>query len=175
MNLYLRFLFIFFKTLFTKKQAIFAESRLKFRVLPFDCDINMHLTNSRYLSFMDLGRWHLMGQSKLLKHIYQNRWIPVVGAIEISFIRALNPLQQFELISKVIGWDKNYIYVEQRFKTKKGIAALAIIKGTLVINGRKCDMQKVLEKIQPGAASPELPEAIEHWKYLTDAKKSYTS
>lgn len=172
MNLYFRFFIILMKAWFAKKQAILAEATLSFRVLPLDCDVNLHLNNARYLSFMDLGRVQLMGKAKLLKLIYQQRWAPVIAAAEISFIKALAPLQRFKLISRVVGWDESYIYMEQRFETDKGLAAVALVKGTFIINGKKCDMQSLMNKVEPGIVSPELPAAIEHWKYLTEAKKS---
>ena len=34
--------------------------KLNFRVMPTDCDLNMHMTNARYFSFMDLGRVDVM-------------------------------------------------------------------------------------------------------------------
>lgn len=174
MNLYLRFVLILIKAWFAKKQAILAESVLNFRVLPFDCDINFHLNNARYLSFMDLGRIRLMGQGKLLAQIYKERWLPVVTAIEISFIRALSPWQRFQLVSRVVGWDENYIYIEQRFETVKGLAAIALVKGTFVINGKKCRMQEIMDTVEPGVQSPPLPNIITQWKDFTDAKKSFT-
>ena len=39
-----------------------AESVLSFRVMPSDLDVNLHMNNGRYLSFMDLGRLHLVAQ-----------------------------------------------------------------------------------------------------------------
>jgi len=172
MNLYFRFFIVLLKAWFTKKQAILTESTLSLRVLPLDCDINFHLNNARYLSFMDLGRIQLMGNAKLLKHIYQQRWAPVIAAAEISFIKAIAPWQRFKLVSRVIGWDEGYVYMEQRFETANGLAAIALVKGTFVVNGKKCDMQELMNKVEPGIVSPELPAAIEHWRYLTEAKKS---
>lgn len=160
------------KSLIAKKQDVFNESTLSFRVLPFDCDINIHMNNSRYLSFMDLGRVHLMGQGKLWTQVFKNHWIPVIVSAEISFIKALKPLQKFNLVSRVIGWDENYIYMEQNFLTQQVIAASALVKGTFLINGKKCIMQEVIDLISPGTLSPPLPQAIEHWRYLTEAKKS---
>ena len=63
MNLYFRFWLILWQSLRAKAQNLLAPSQLRFTVFPTDCDLNLHLTNSRYLSFMDLGRTHLLGQT----------------------------------------------------------------------------------------------------------------
>lgn len=149
-----------------------SESRLTFRALPFDCDINLHVNNSRYLSFMDLGRVHLMGHGKLLTTLYKNRWIPVITAVEMSFIKAIKPFQEFELISRAMGWDENYVYIEQCFEVAGTLVAIAMVKATFVIDGKKCQMQNVMELVEPDAKSPPLPEVIEQWKVLMDTKKA---
>lgn len=172
MNLYFRFLFILMKAFWGKKQGVFSESRLTFRVLPFDCDINFHLNNARYFSFMDLGRIQLLGQGRLLIPLYQRRKMPVITGAEISFIKALAPWQQFKLVSRILGWDEYYIYIEQRFETSNGLAAVALVKGTFVTKGKKGKAQEIMDLIEPGIHSPELPSVISHWQLLTDVKKS---
>ncbi len=66
MNLYLRLFLLLFRLIGLKRKGLFEESRVAFRVLPNDCDINFHMNNGRYLAFMDLGRVHLMAQLRLL-------------------------------------------------------------------------------------------------------------
>ena len=60
MNLYLRLLFLLFRLIGLPRKGPLEESRVAFRVLPTDCDINLHMNNGRYLSFMNLGRLHLV-------------------------------------------------------------------------------------------------------------------
>ena len=67
MNLYLRLLFLLLGIWRLPPRGLLEASRAVFRVLPNDCDMNLHMNNGRYLSFMDLGRVHLMAQSGLLK------------------------------------------------------------------------------------------------------------
>ena len=66
MNLYFRIILVLIKSFFAKKISPLTSSTLSFRALPFDCDINLHLTNARYLSFMDLGRTYYVGQLKMI-------------------------------------------------------------------------------------------------------------
>ena len=59
--------------------AMLEESHLSFRVLPTDLDVNMHLTNSRYFSFMDLSRVDHMIRNGAWKHIRARKLMPVLG------------------------------------------------------------------------------------------------
>ena len=75
MNLYLRLILVLFGLIGLPRRGLLEESRISFRVLPNDCDINGHLNNGRYLSFMDLGRLHLVAQIGLLRVILRRRWL----------------------------------------------------------------------------------------------------
>ena len=79
MNLYLRLLIVLFQLIGLRRTGLFAESRLSFRVLPNDCDVNFHMNNGRYLTFMDLGRLHMVAQIGLLGPVIRNRWMPVLA------------------------------------------------------------------------------------------------
>lgn len=66
MNLYLRRLWLLVQLPFVRRAGLLAPSRLTLRVWPTDCDLNFHMNNGRYLTFMDLGRVHLLAQMGLL-------------------------------------------------------------------------------------------------------------
>ena len=66
MNLYLRLFLLLFRLIGLPRKGLLEESRVAFRVLPNDCDVNLHMNNGRYLSFMDLGRVHLVAQVGLM-------------------------------------------------------------------------------------------------------------
>src|SRR5262245_66654305 len=115
MNLYLRLLYVLWKIWRLPRREVFEESRVTFRVLPNDCDINFHMNNGRYLSFMDLGRVHMVAQIGLLGLVMKKRWMPVLAAAEINFIRQIGPFQKFDLVTRLVTWDDKYAYMEQRF------------------------------------------------------------
>ncbi|MEC8207268.1 MAG: thioesterase, partial [Pseudomonadota bacterium] len=51
MNLYFRLILLFFKIKRNRDyQGLLDTIDIEFRALPTDCDINLHLTNSRYLA-----------------------------------------------------------------------------------------------------------------------------
>jgi len=91
MNLYLRLIYVLCKIWRLPRKSVFDESRVAFRVLPTDCDVNLNMNNGRYLAFMDLGRLHLTAQIGLLDVIIRKRWGAALAAAEINFIRQLVP------------------------------------------------------------------------------------
>ena len=172
MTLYFRLLLMFIRCFFIRKQSVLTPARMRFRVLPFDCDINLHLNNARYFSFMDLGRLQLTAQLGLLKEFYQERrWVPVIAGVEMTFVRALDPFQSFELVTRILAWDEYYVYMEQRFESEGKLFAIGLVKGAFLAGNKKHPVSAVMESLEPGAMSPPLPETVLCWQGLAQAKK----
>lgn len=173
MNLYLRLLKLLLLLPFVRRQSLFEASRIRFRVWPNDCDINLHLNNGRYLTFMDLGRMHLVAQIGLLRVMLRRRWAPVLSAAEISFIRPLSPLAQFELVSRLLTWDDKYFYMEQRFLASGRLCAVALVKGLFLHGRERIESRTVLAALGLDMAAPEMPEMVQHWNDLAVLKKQH--
>lgn len=171
MNLYLRLLGMLLMLPFVPRREAFAESRVSFRVLPNDCDLNFHMNNGRYLTFMDLGRLHLIGQSGLLRQLVRHRWRPVLSAAEINFIRALRPLQKFELVTRLLTWEDKYVYMEQRFEAQGELYASAMVRGVFLRRGRPVNFTQVVRALGEPGTPPPMPAVVRHWKELTALKK----
>jgi acyl-CoA thioesterase FadM len=172
MNLYLRLLKVLICIWFSRRKGVMDESRLSFRVWPHDCDLNMHLNNGRYLTFMDLGRIHLIGQMKLLGKLIKNRWMPVLGAAEINFVRPIKPLQRFLLTSRLLAWDEKYFYIEQRFTVEENkLCAAALVKGLFVAGGEKLKPEDILKLVGQTPPVPEMPDTVKHWNQLLAMKR----
>ena len=171
MNLYLRLFFLLFKLIGLPRKGLLEESRVAFRVLPNDCDINFHMNNGRYLTFMDLGRVHLMAQLRLLGVIFRNKWKPVLAAAEINFIRQLAPFQKFDLVTRLVTWDDKYAYMEQRFESGGVLCAHAYVKG-LFLNARgRVASSTVVAAVGFVGAPPPMPEELRIWAELGTVKK----
>lgn len=152
--------------------GIFEEDSLRLRVLPNDIDINLHMNNARYLSIMDYARTHLLARTRLLEHIVQSRWQPMVGAIWITYRRSLPLFARFTITSRMICWDDRWFYIEQTFTGSQGLAAIGWIKGVLRNRDGVVNPQQVIEGVAPGTLSPSMPEAIANWNELTREKLS---
>ncbi len=87
MNLYIRLFALWIRLFFSKKQHPLELTARFFRVWPNDLDFNFHMNNGRYLTIMDLGRFDLMGKTKLWKLALKRGWMPVLGSAKIRFFR----------------------------------------------------------------------------------------
>ena len=171
MNLYLRLLILLFKLIGLPRKGLLEESRVAFRVLPNDCDINFHMNNGRYLTFMDLGRVHLMAQLRLLGVIFRNKWKPVLAAAEINFIRALAPFQKFDLVTRIVTWDEKYCYMEQKFESEGAVCAHAFVKGLFLDAKGKVKNSAVVAELGFSESPPPMPEELRIWAELGSVKK----
>lgn len=171
MNLYLRLLWLLLRMRGIQRNGLFDDSRVAFRVWPNDCDLNLHMNNGRYLTFMDLGRTHLMAQAGMLREFLRRRWLPVLGAAEITFIRPLPPLARFELVTRIVTWDEKYVYLEQTFERDGKLCAHAYVKGLFLVRGVKVPNAEVVRAIGYDGAPPPMPPALEHWAALTVSKR----
>ncbi|WP_375731226.1 thioesterase family protein, partial [Azospirillum sp. B506] len=63
MNLIFRLLAVAVAAIYSawrgRRTGLLEPSTLRFRVWPTDLDLNLHMTNARYFSVMDLGRTDL--------------------------------------------------------------------------------------------------------------------
>ena len=171
MNLYLRLLILLLRLIGLQRRGLFEESRVAFRVLPTDCDVNLHMNNGRYLSFMDLGRLHFVAQIGLLGIILRKRWGAALGAAEINFIRPLAPLQKFELVTRLVTWDEKYGYVEQRFESGGVLCAHAYVKGLFLDSGAGVSGSRVAAELGYTGAPPPLPEELRIWSERGNVKR----
>ena len=171
MNLYLRLLIVLLKLIGLPRRGPLEESRVAFRVLPNDCDINLHMNNGRYLSFMDLGRLHLVAQVGLLPVIFRKRWRAALGAAEINFIRQLAPFRKFELVTRLVTWDAKYAYMEQRFEAGGVLCAHAFVKGLFLGRNGRVDTSTVVAEIGYAGVPPPMPEELRIWSELGNVKK----
>jgi|SRR5688572_3120722 len=171
MNLYLRLFLLLLELVRLPRKGVLEESRVTFRVLPTDCDINLHMNNGRYLSFMDLGRVHLVAQMGLLRIIIRRRWRAALGAAEINFIRAIQPFQKFDLVTRLVTWDDKWAYMEQRFEVDGTLCAHAFVKGLFLDGGGRVESSTVVAELGYAGAPPPMPRELEIWAELGSVKK----
>ena len=119
------------------RRGLLEPSRAVFRVLPNDRDINFHLNNGRCLSSLDQGHVHLPAQTGSLPVILKQGWMPVLAAAEINFIRSIQPLQKFDLATRLVNWDEKYFYINQKFETRGLLCAHGYVKGLFLYRGVK--------------------------------------
>ena len=172
MNLYFRLLWILLRSRFTHKISLLEPSRMKYRVWPLDCDINLHLTNARYFALCDLSRIYYMGQVGVLFPLIKRKWLPVAQAQEVSYFKPINPFQQFEVLTRFIYWDDKYWYTEHHFLAAGKLCAVVQVRGVFVHNRKVLPFRDVLALVGEEAEVPDKPAMVEHWQRLIESKKN---
>ncbi|HYD66864.1 thioesterase family protein [Azospirillum sp.] len=164
MNLLFRLVAVVLAALFGRPLGLTEAGRLRLRVWPTDLDFNLHMTNARYHSVMDLGRIDLLVRSGLMRVMLKRRWTTVLGAVNVRFRRSLRPFQRFELVSRVLCWDEKWIFIEHRVETAAGTAAVAVMQGVFLAGGRPVPTDEVLEALGLPAKSPPMPDFVADWR-----------
>lgn len=171
MNLYFRLLLVLFKSLLARSIHVLDESRLSFRVWPFDCDINFHLTNARYLALCDLSRIYYMGQVGVLGKLFKRKWFPVVQSQEVSYFKPVNPLQRVEVLTRLIYWDEKYWYTEHQFVAADRVCAVVQVRGVFTHGRKIVSMHDVVALADEDVTVPDKPAIVESWQQLIETKK----
>ncbi|QIX02390.1 hypothetical protein AMS68_007907 [Peltaster fructicola] len=93
----------------------------------FDCDYNFHKSNSTYFADLDIARAHLVaalvrvgirrlnrGDEEGLPQDTKTRvgsYNVALGGVACMFQREVEPMAQFEVYTRVLSWDRKWIYI----------------------------------------------------------------
>ena len=92
-----------------------------------ECDYNLHKSNSTYFADLDISRSHLLacllgaGIDKVQKDGKSNgkgRFGIMLGGVTCSFKREIKPYQPFEIWTRVLSWDRKWLYLVSHFVEK---------------------------------------------------------
>lgn len=147
----------------------------KFRVGLMDIDFNLHVNNSRYMVFMERGRWDHSVQTNTWDVMVKQKLNSIIAGIEIGYIREIRFGKTFNLETRCIGWDNKYVYLEQRFVRDEKIYAYGLVKAVYFQRGKLITPASAMAVLGVEQASEPLPQHLEIWKSLTSAKKDFSS
>jgi len=151
---------------------VFDECSVALRVWPNDLDVNLHLTNSRYLLAMDLGRWDFGMRTGVGRAMATRRWFPLVGSATLRFRKGLDPLQRYELRTRLVAWEEKWCWFEQRFCVGDTVHAVGRVK--VLFRGKQGNVPtaELLSACGAREAPPrQLPESIRLWLAAEDAER----
>jgi acyl-CoA thioesterase FadM len=140
-----------------------AEVRLPLRAWPVDVDTYLHVNNGRYLTLMDFGRFAHSMRTGLLSVMLRRRWRPILGAATVQFRRELLPFQRFEVVTRLVGWDEKWFYIDQRFERGGELLASGQVRGVLKQGRKTIPPAELLRAVGHEGPSPELPASVAAW------------
>lgn len=158
MNLLLRLAMVLVGASRRGRLDLLATSSLPMRVWPTDLDVQMHMNNGRYLSLMDLGRIDLLVRSGFWRQARQRGWFPLVGASTIEYRRPLHAFQQYQLTTRLLGWDERWFFIEQTFRRGDKVAAVATVKAMIRSASGAVPTVEALDAVGASGLSPALPD-----------------
>ena len=120
---------------------------------------------------MDLARTYMLAEMGILKRFLKLKWLPIVNAAEFTYIRDIKPFQQFEIQSRLVGWDQKYFYIEQRFISKKGLHAIAHVRGVFICKGKQVAVDELIKQAGYFGDAPAIPDEVLKWKAFLQLKK----
>lgn len=184
MNLWFRLIWLILCTPFRPRLTLPHDvSRLHMRVMPNDLDTNLHMNNGRFFTIMDLGRMDLLFRGGATWRIIRGRhWAPIMGAASMRFRLALDFWQAFTLETRLLCWDTQWFYIEQRFVIasgpKKGaVAAIGLLRGGFYDgkNKRILPVAEMMDTLHLAIPSPPEPDYVTTWKQSEEALKGLTT
>ncbi|KAI5841557.1 hypothetical protein DFP73DRAFT_528616 [Morchella snyderi] len=124
-NIPLTWHFRFYRSLFhhlLRRRAIhptpshlFSPLSSTSRSPPYECDLNLHKSNSTYFSDLDIARTHLI--CHLIKRSLRTRrtlYVALAG-VACLFRREIKPLERYEIVSRILAWDGKWVWVVSHF------------------------------------------------------------
>ena len=171
MTLYFRLLILMFKIYFSPKKHTLDISITNFRVLPTDCDLNFHLTSSRYLAFMEVASFHLGGQTGILGKLLKRGCFPINANYAVTYIRPIKPFEKFSVVSRFVTWNDKYWYKEHRFEVDGELRAFGMARGVVVCKKVVTSMGEITALTGEQVITPDVPEAVVKWESFLKAKK----
>lgn len=158
-----------------KRQSPLRNSAHVFRVMPWDCDLNLHLTNGRYPVWLDLVRTRFFIEIGAAPLFIKHGWRSVLASQTLTFIREIKPFAKVDVHSQVLHWDRKYLYIEHRFLVDGKLHASALARIAMLHDRKVRSFSVMLEAIhgntrqfEPPAAPPHVQAKID----LLDAKKA---
>lgn len=166
MNLYMRLLVCISHNI-RKPEIDLKDAMVRsFRVLPHDLDIFGHMTNSRFLQIMDVGRVQWMMRSGVAKLLFKNRIAPVIASNIVLYKRSLKPWQRYKVHTRMVCWNDDWLFVESKFINERGqCVALGCSRVRLLQQGNNFSPVTAAEMHTPGIERPAFPAYIQHWQH----------
>lgn len=169
MNLLFRLIWMFSTARWRSRCGMMDETHLTFRVFPTDLDVNMHLTNSRYFSLMDLSRVDHLMRCGAWKQVRANKLMPVLGSGSIRFRRAVPPFKKIDVTTRVVGTDEKWIYLEHKIIAGDMVYSVSVLKAAFLNANGRVPVPELLQVFGYEGEPPPMTEALTRIRDADDA------
>ncbi|OYU41301.1 MAG: thioeseterase [Pseudorhodobacter sp. PARRP1] len=133
------------------------------RIWPWDLDPWRELNNGRTLTLFDLGRIPMsvrMGFEKVAK---ANGWGITVAGNTTRYRKRVTVFQKLTQISRVVGWDDRFGYIEQSFWRGDECTNHMLLRYAFIGKAGMVKPGEVIAALGYPAESPVMPDWITAW------------
>jgi len=133
------------------------------RCWPQDIDLFMEMNNGRILTILDLGRTILAKRAGLLDALKVKGWGLTMAGNSVRFRKRIRPFVRFKLVSRCVGWDARFMYLEHTIWIGKDCAVQALFRSAVTDKNGIVTPDLILEVMGDAAVSPPLPDWVQNW------------
>ncbi|WP_323768105.1 acyl-CoA thioesterase [Antarctobacter sp.] len=139
--------------------------------MPWDLDLWMELNNGRTLTIYDLGRIPLGYRTGLFDVLQRERWGLTVAGSVVRYRRRVRLFDKIKMHSRLLGWDKRFIYIDQSmWKANGDCASHAVYRTALTDANGIVTTDRSTTALGAPADSPPLPDWVLKWIEAEDAR-----
>lgn len=121
-----------------------------------------HLS-SRYLRELDFAKFYhysLIGIYDQIVEVKQKGGSAFQNASFILYHQNLSIFKVYKIETKIVWWDENSIYLEQKFLTLEGKVCLTVLSKQRFT---KVNVVNLIKKFESGEIPPNKPKELDNW------------
>lgn len=133
------------------------------RCWPQDLDVFIEMNNGRILTILDLGRTILARRVGLLAALKANRWGLTMAGVSVRYRKRIRPFVKFKMVSRAVGWDDKFFYLDQSIWIDGECAAQALYRSAITDKNGIVKPRRLFDYIGYEGDRPVLPDWVENW------------
>ena len=130
---------------------------------PWDLDFWFELNNGRTLTLYDLGRVPMVMRTGLWRVMKARRWGITVAGNSLRYRRRVRMFDRVEMVSRCIGWDDRFIYMEQSMWRAGECTSQMLLRSAVTSKAGMVAPAEVLAALGLAAESPPPPGWVTAW------------
>lgn len=139
--------------------------------LPWDLDLWMELNNGRTLTIYDLGRIPLAQRTGLIALLKRQKWGLTIAGSVVRYRRRVRMWDRIRIESRVLGWDRRFIYIEQSMWRPDGTCtSQAAFRAALTDAAGIVTTDRIAPALGVSSKSPKLPAWVQAWSDAEDLR-----
>jgi len=170
MNLLLRMLITYVRSLFGQKCSLGSTSSMKFRVWPWEAEWKV-ISHASLLTILDMARQDHMQRLGFLRLLLKNRWFVPVASVHVAFKRPIKRFDRVVVTTRISYWDDKDILVEHEVLRQDRLMATSIVRGVIKKGRETVDPRGVVSQL--GTATPD-PAALVRLEQLLAVERCTT-